>query len=224
MVGIRIYCRVAFSRHGVGADDWLTILCLVVNLIDCVFATIAISYGLGKHINSLDPADATLAGKWTVICAVVHVWVFSLPKFAIVAILKRILDFEMKTGILFWGLCITSQLCVLTTSVWWVWQCSPPAHGWDRSVEGTCAPVSVLQNIGYFTSAYSAFLDMFFALYPVPFIMKMNLPLKTRISISLAMSLSMLACAMSVYKLAIFQQVFSMRTSDPTCKVTPRNF
>ncbi|KAI1214990.1 uncharacterized protein F4807DRAFT_16592 [Annulohypoxylon truncatum] len=216
VIGMRVYCRLSFGRNAIGADDWIVVLCLIVAYVDCIFTTIGIGYGLGKHYKVLDPADAVEALRWSVIASTVNVWVFSLPKFAIVAILKRILDFKTKTAILFWGLCLTSQACIFATSVWWVHQCSPVEYGWDKSIQGKCAPVSVIQNLGYATTAYSAFLDMFFALYPVPFIMKLNMPLKSRIAISAAMSLSVTASAVSIYKLAIFKQVFDVLAKDPT--------
>ncbi|KAI1138908.1 hypothetical protein F5Y05DRAFT_382864 [Hypoxylon sp. FL0543] len=216
VIALRLYCRLSFGRVNLGADDCVVVLCLVVAFVDCIFTTIGINYGLGKHYDTLDPADAVLALKWSVIASTVNVWVFSLPKFAIVAILKRILNFGTKTAILFWSLCITSQACILATSVWWVHQCKPPAYGWDKSIKGTCAPVTVIQNLGYATTAYSAFLDMFFALYPVPFIMKLHMPLKNRIAISAAMSLSVSASGVSIYKLSIFNQVFEVLARDPT--------
>ncbi|KAI2473809.1 hypothetical protein F4781DRAFT_3920 [Annulohypoxylon bovei var. microspora] len=216
VIGLRIYCRLSFGRNSIGPDDWIVILCLIVAYVDCAFATIGINYGLGRHIAVLDPADAVEALRWSVIASTVNVWVFSLPKFAIVAILKRILDFRIKTAILFWGLCLTSQACVFATSVWWVYQCSPIEYGWNRSIKGTCAPVSIIQNLGYATTAYSAFLDIFFALYPVPFIMKLNMQFKNRLAISMAMSLSVLASAISIYKLAIFKEVFDVLATDPT--------
>ncbi|CZR66177.1 related to integral membrane protein PTH11, partial [Phialocephala subalpina] len=106
--------------------------------------------------------------------------------------------------------------CILATSVWWFTQCNPVARGWGRTIEGTCAPISVLAILGYLTSAYSAFLDIFFALYPIPFIMQLNMPLKSRIAVSTALSLSVLACIVSIYKLAIFGQVFEILATDPT--------
>jgi len=90
-------------------------------------------------------------------------------------------------------------------------------YGWNRSIDGTCAPISVLADLGYFTSAYSAFLDIFFALYPIPLIMRLNMPLKSRIAVSIALGLSALACIVSIYKLAIFGQVFEILAVDPTC-------
>jgi hypothetical protein len=160
--------------------------------------------------------------KYNVIISSVLIWTFSLPKFAIISTLQRILSPGIKTTVAFYALAISSQACILGTSVWWFKQCDPVEFGWDRTIPGgTCAPVSVMADLGYFTSAYSAFLDVFFALYPIPFIMRLNMPLKARLAVATALGLSSLACVVSIYKLAIFGQVFEILAVDPTCKSSP---
>ncbi|KAK6194130.1 hypothetical protein LQW54_011771 [Pestalotiopsis sp. IQ-011] len=221
LTALRIYCRLAYGSkgiiRGVGLDDIITIVCWVLFLITCALITVDVSYGSGKHESVLSEEEIIEAAHWNVITNAVAIWVFSLPKFAIVALLRRILTYGKKTAIMFWGLAITSQALILAVSIWWFRQCTPVAYGWDKSIAGgSCADVSVLTNLGYFTSAYSAFLDTFFALYPIPLIMRLNLGLKNRITISFAMSLSALASAVSIYKLAIFGEIFAMLPTDPT--------
>lgn len=157
--------------------------------------------------------------KWNAIINAVLIWSFSLPKFAIIAILKRILNYGTKTTILFLGLAITSQSCFLATSIWWFTQCAPVAYQWDKSIEGgTCATGEVLTRLAFATSAYSAFLDLFFAFYPVPFVMRLNMPLRNRLAVCFALGLSAMACAVSVYKLSVFQEAFEMMAEDRTCE------
>ncbi|KFY59634.1 hypothetical protein V496_05588 [Pseudogymnoascus sp. VKM F-4515 (FW-2607)] len=224
-VGLRVICRTYFA-HGegrlgsLGADDYITIVCVAILLLTCILVSIGSHYGLGRHMATLDPPDIVQALKWNAIISSILIWSFSLPKFAIIAILKRILDYGLKTTILFWALALSSQACILATSVWWFKQCTPVEYGWDRSIPGGhCAPVKVMADLGYFTSAYSAFLDLFFALYPIPLIMRLNMPLKSRIAVSIALGLSGLACIVSIYKLAIFGQVFEILEKDPTYPV-----
>lgn len=226
IIGLRIFCRAFFLRAkvgvGLGLDDYITVGCLVVFLVTCILVTIGSSYGLGRHYATIDPAKATEALKYNVIISAVLIWSFSLPKFAFIATLKRILNYGIKTTIVFWGLALSSQACILATSVWWFVQCKPVEFGWNKTIDGKCADVSVLADLGYFTSAYSAFLDIFFALYPIPLIMRLNMPLKSRIAVSIALGLGVLACVVSIYKLAIFGQVFAILAVDPTCKFPPR--
>lgn len=199
-------------------DDYITVGCLVVFLASCIVVTIGSSYGLGKHAAVVPQENLVPAMKYNVIVCSILIWTFTLPKFAIISTLQRILSLGTKTKILFWGLCLSSQACILATSIWWFKQCDPVERGWDRSIPGTCAPLSVLVNLGYFTTAYAGFLDIFFAIYPIPFIMRLNMPLKIRLAVSTALGLSFLGCVVSIYKLVIFGEVFALMEKDPTCE------
>ena len=220
VVTLRIGTRTFGKGGGLGMDDYITVLCVAVMLVTCILITIGTQYGLGRRMETIDPALRSRALMWNVIISSVLIWTFSLPKFAIIAILKRILDYGLKTTILFWGLALSSQACILATSVWWYKQCDPVAFGWDRSIPGgKCASTKVMADLGYFTSAYSAFLDVFFALYPIPFIMRLNMPLKNRILVSIAMGLTILAFILTFYKLTIFGEIFVVLAENPTCKL-----
>ncbi|KAL2173880.1 uncharacterized protein P884DRAFT_251177 [Thermothelomyces heterothallicus CBS 202.75] len=223
VVSLRVFTRVYYTRAGgggLGIDDYITLGCLVVFLVTCIFISIGSRHGLGRHYTTLAPGDVTAALKWNVIISAVLIWSFSLPKFAMISTLQRILSPGTKTRVVFWALALSSQVCILATSVWWFKQCDPVEYGWDRTIPGgSCAPVSVMANLGYFTSAYSAFLDVFFALYPIPFVMRLNMALKTRIAVAVALGLSALACVVSIYKLAIFGQIFEILAKDPTYPV-----
>ncbi|KAI8965113.1 hypothetical protein F5Y11DRAFT_355182 [Daldinia sp. FL1419] len=223
IVGLRIFCRLHFGtqqRAGLGLDDYITVFCLILSLVVCILVTIGTDFGLGKHVYDLNDSEKKNALKFNAIINAVLIWQFSLPKFAIIAILKRILNYGTKTAILFWALGITSQACILAVSVWWFKQCDPVEFGWDKSIEGgTCADVRVMSNLAYFTSAYSAFLDIFFAFYPIPFIMRLKMPLRARIAVASALSLSALAFVVSVIKLSALGEAFSISATDPTYPV-----
>lgn len=219
-VVLRVITRIFGKGGGIGMDDYITVFCVVVMLITCILITVGTQYGLGRKMEAIDPPLIPRALKWNVIISSVLIWTFSLPKFAIIAILKRILNYGLKTTILFWGLALSSQACILATSVWWYKQCDPVEFGWNRTIPGgKCASTKVMSDLGYFTSAYSAFLDVFFAVYPIPFIMRLNMPLKNRILVSIAMGLSILAFILTIYKLTIFGEIFVVLAENPTCEL-----
>ncbi|KAI1416676.1 hypothetical protein F5Y13DRAFT_205513 [Hypoxylon sp. FL1857] len=223
IVGLRIVARLHFGprrRAGLGLDDYITLFCLILSLVVSILVTIASEYGLGRHVNELNDDERIHALKYNAIINAVLIWQFSLPKFAIIAILKRILNYGIKTAVLFWALGITSQACILAVSIWWFKQCDPVEFGWDKSIKGgTCADIKVMSNLAYFTSAYSAFLDIFFAFYPIPFIMRLNMPLRDRLAVATALSLSSLAFVASVIKLSALGQAFAISATDPTFPV-----
>ena len=224
-VVLRVGTRMSSKGGGLGMDDYITVFCAGVMLLTCILIAIGTQHGLGRRMEAIDPPLIPRALKWNVIINLILIWTFSLPKFAIIAIVKRILNYGLKTTILFWGLALRSQAFILATSVWWYKQCDPVKFGWNRTIPGgKCANIKVMSDLGYFTSAYSAFLDVFFALYPIPFIMRLNMPLKDRIVVSIALGLSIVAFILTIYKLTIFGEVFLVLAESPTCRLFSHMF
>lgn len=118
-VALRVGARM-FSKGGdLGMDGYITVCCVIVMLVTCILITIGTQYGLGRRMETIDPPLIPQALKWNVIISSLLIWTFSLPKFAIIAILKRILNYGLKMMMLFWGLALSSQACILATSAWW---------------------------------------------------------------------------------------------------------
>ncbi|KAL7810765.1 hypothetical protein V8C44DRAFT_113269 [Trichoderma aethiopicum] len=222
IVILRLVCRACFARgrYGrLGLDDAITLACLVILIASSVCSSIGIGYGLGRRERTLGPEQLKQAIKWNAIINAVVIWSFSLPKFAIIAILKRILNYGAKTMAAFLAMAVVSQGGILAVSVWWFAQCRPVAHQWDPDVEGTCASVGIMTKLAFATTAYSAFLDLFFAFYPIPFIMKLNMPLKNRLAVCFALGLSAMASIVSIYKLSVFTEAFNSMAEDRTYSV-----
>lgn len=58
-----------------------------------IFIQIAAGYGNGKHYDTLSRYDQVEAMRWNTMIDAVIIWAFSLPKLAIVALLRRILNY-----------------------------------------------------------------------------------------------------------------------------------
>jgi hypothetical protein len=111
-VALRVGTRIFSKGGGLGMDDYITVLCVVVMLVTCILITIGTQYGLGRGMEAIDSQFIPRALKWDVIISSVLIWTFLLPKFAIIAILKRILNYGLKTTILFWGLALIPGLYI----------------------------------------------------------------------------------------------------------------
>lgn len=203
---------------GLYSDDFMTLACLLVIFLFCVLLSVAHEFGVGRHFATIPAEHKVDALRWVAILNAVTPWMCTLPKFAIVMTLKRILDFKRWTAILFWGLALSSQATVVVLTFWTFLQCSPIAYQWDRTLDGgSCASPQINLNLIYFVFAYSTALDVFFALYPVPHVMRLNMPLKTRIGVSLSLSLGLVGFAISVYKFTIFPKFAPVVAADPSC-------
>ncbi|KAH6656529.1 hypothetical protein BKA67DRAFT_552241 [Truncatella angustata] len=220
VIALRFYARLTAQPGNpfgaLGLDDAFAGLSWAVLLLTQIFIQVAADHGNGRHYDGLSRPQQIEVMKWNTIIEAVIIWAFSLPKLAIVALLRRILMFGLRTSVVLWGLAFVGQVLIFSTSVFIFIQCNPAEKNWNKDVDGICLPDSTIIAIEYFVSSYSAFLDMFFALFPVPFVMRLNMPLKTRIAVSTALSIGVLAGIVQAYKLSILGTSFKYTTLDPT--------
>lgn len=125
----------------------------------------------------------------------------------------------LHTSVLLWGLAFIGQALIFSMSVYLFLQCSPTEKYWDHDVPGICLPDSTMIGIEYFVSSYSAFLDFFLAIFPAPFIMRLNMPLKTRLAVTGALGLGVFASIIQGYKLSIMGASFEYTAEDPSCEL-----
>lgn len=202
----------------------MTLACLLVIMIFCILLAVGHGYGVGRHFATLSATNQVESLRWGAILNAITPWMCTLPKFAIIMTLKRILDYNKRTAILFWGLALTSQATVVVLTLYMFLQCTPVAYQWDRSIAGgSCASATTYLTLIYLVFVYSTVLDVFFALYPVPYVMRLNLPLKTRIGLSLSLSLGMVGFAISIYKFSIFPEFGALMATDPSCEQPQSN-
>lgn len=181
--------------------------------------SIAVAAGMGKHIQDIPPSQLSDLTLKILIVQSINVWACSLPKLAIIALLERILRLKPWTRILFWGLGVVNQLATLALAVVWWTRCSPVRANYDPTVPGAvCGDFSAIEAGGYLTASMNPVLDIFFTLYPIPLIMKLNMNFRRRLGIALGLGTGVLASGISIYKLAFIPAVVAELNTDPTCK------
>ena len=142
-----------------------------------------------------------------------------MPKFALIALLGRLLPLRKWIWYSLWIFAILNQGGIMAASIMWFTRCSPTKANWDLSTPGAvCGSIEPLEILGWVTSAISAALDLFFALFPIPFVMKLNMSFARRVSISAALGLGGVACAISIYKITTIPDITVELPTDPTCE------
>lgn len=188
-------------------------------LLFCILLTASRPFGVGQHYSTLSGSNKIESLRWNVILNCVTPWICTIPKFAIISTLQRILNLGRRTTVLFWSLAISSQATVLGLMIWNIAQCTPVAFQWDKSIEGgSCADPLIYLRYAWTVYVYSTILDVFFALYPVPFIMRLKMPLGARLGVAIPLSLSWIGFAISVYKFSILNRLIDILAVDPSCK------
>ena len=159
----------------------------------------------------------------TLVATCISVNSFAYPKLAVVALLQRLFPMGRFVRILFWFMAISLCFCCLLASILWYAQCTPRAHQWDLNVDGTCWNASVVANISYFVAAYSAFLDVVFALYPPLVIRQLKLPTNKKIGICLTLGGGLIAAASVCYKATTISGLSAQARKDPLCECARTN-
>lgn len=142
-------------RHTYEGTDCDEQICIIIS---SILSTVSVSYGNGRHFNTLTTEQQEGVILWMMSAYVPGIPSLGLGKLAVIALLTRLL-FPGKLH--YWALWVLGSLCVatlVTTVSLLMLQCSPPRALWDFSVEGKCLPVEVLIGMSFLASSeYSTF-------------------------------------------------------------------
>lgn len=203
VVSARLTIRAKMLRN-FGLDDWLIAFSMVMGIVYCAITTANIAIGYGKHAYVLDQATVEQASFLNSLSFLFGIISFSVPKLAVGAMLIRILNPNTMHKTIIWGLtglgAVISGICIVILFT----MCDPPEALWKTSLvmagKATCRDVWILVNYAMFTGAYSAFIDLYLAIYPTTVLMKLHMSLRKRLALCAALGLGAIASAMAVVK------------------------
>ncbi|KZN84865.1 hypothetical protein EN45_090250 [Penicillium chrysogenum] len=201
-----------------GFDDWLIGASMIFGLIFVATATVSVTYGYGQHMSNLDPKTVEPALMWNMISFIFGIISFAIPKLAVAALLHRILNPSLIQRITVWGLVILVAIIALINILIYVTMCNPPRALWKPSMilkgEATCRDVWILINYATFNGAFSAFVDLFLAIYPGVVLFKLQMSLRKKIALTAALGLGSIAAATAMVKCAQIKGLADQ--TDPT--------
>lgn len=145
-VAMRLYSRVIISRS-MGWDDILVCVGAALNIVSVCLCTLAVKYGLGRHISSLSDHELSMTLYYSTVLQPMAVFSYCIPKLAVVILIKKVMMLDRRItyqlcaliGLLF----VTSFLAVLFLFV----QCDPADHFWHPLREAHCMPASVENSL-----------------------------------------------------------------------------
>ncbi|KAL3478272.1 hypothetical protein BJX99DRAFT_256598 [Aspergillus californicus] len=199
----RMYIRGRMLRN-VGLDDYLISFSLLMGLVYCGITTANIAIGYGKHAYVLDASTVETASFLNSLSFLFGIISFSTPKLAVAAMLCRILNPSFIHKVALWGLTglgsVISGICIVVLFT----MCDPPRALWKTHLitegKATCRDTWILINYAIFTGAFSAFIDLYLAIYPSTVLMKLHMSFRKRLALCAALGLGAVASAMAVVK------------------------
>ncbi|KAJ6186226.1 hypothetical protein N7519_007527 [Penicillium mononematosum] len=194
-----------------GFDDWLIGASMIFGLIFVATATVSVTYGYGQHMSNLDPKTVEPALMWNMISFIFGIISFAIPKLAVAALLHRILNPSFIQRIIVWGLVILVAIIALVNILIYVTMCNPPQALWKPSM--------ILKGGGDVSGSFSAFVDLFLAIYPGVVLFKLQMSLRKKIALTAALGLGSIAAATAMVKCAQIKGLADQ--TDPTFSTVP---
>ncbi|KAI9898884.1 hypothetical protein N3K66_005345 [Trichothecium roseum] len=217
-VALRVFTRQKIMGQ-LHLDDWLVIPSIVFQWVSTAMAIVAVEHGNGRHFDLLTLDQKQGAIFWTILGFPFGLAAFGIPKLAVVALLVRIMNPSHAHKCFLWGL---SGLClgVLFGCVVILYaQCTPASSQWDFSVtEKQCISKMILVYYAIAAGAFSAFTDLYLAIYPAFVLTKLQLNIRKKMALCSALGIGSGATIVAIYKCTrlptLASDDFSFDTSD----------
>ncbi|TLD18118.1 hypothetical protein PspLS_10440 [Pyricularia sp. CBS 133598] len=194
-------------------DDYLILAAVILGWMNVATFGTAVSHGFGQHIDNLTVEQRSQAMMWSIIGYTPGLLSLSLPKPAVVALLTKALNPGKWHKIFLWFiavLCVTNLVPYITL---YYAQCRPVQAVWDPSVSGTCLSKSILIGYASYSSAFCAFADVYLSVYPAVVLAKLQMNIRKKIALGIALGLGSLSTIAVIYKMTKLPMIAS---PDPT--------
>ncbi|OTB06086.1 hypothetical protein M426DRAFT_319164 [Hypoxylon sp. CI-4A] len=196
----RLYVRVGMMKK-FQLDDFLIVLSQLCGWLVVVFSILSVQSGNGRHIQFLEPMQISGSILWTIVGFCPGVMSFGLPKLAAIILLIRLLEPSKRHRQFLWTIGIICQLALIACIAVLFGQCTPSRAQWDLTItEKTCISPYILVNLAIFAGAFSGFVDLYMAVWPASVMFSLQMNLKKRVALSVALGLGSVACIVAIYK------------------------
>ncbi|KAK1990331.1 integral membrane protein [Colletotrichum falcatum] len=195
----RVYVRLRFAGRFY-SDDYFIILGLMCGYISTSLSTLAVASGTGRHLDVLTLEQQQANMLWTTAAQCPGIMSFSLPKLAVICLLTRLLNPGTLHKWFLWWMGVWCQLTLVATVGLLIGRCTPARSLWDFSVPGTCFDPAVLVDYSIYAGTFSAFVDVYLAVYPAIVLFKLQMRLKKKLALSCALGIGSISGAVAIYK------------------------
>lgn len=174
VVAARFYVRRNIV-HRLTLDDWIILFTLVCTVFPCgrflalhglrltfsgayqllaigdsIFVTLAVSWGLGQHVGTLDQLHQMNSIKWVFLCEIFAIMCPGFGRISYAILLLSIVTPTKSRQVFLWTIIAVQFVVDVGTVIISMAQCQPIERFWDHSIEGSCWDVHVQQYTGFF--------------------------------------------------------------------------
>ncbi|EMR70299.1 putative integral membrane protein [Eutypa lata UCREL1] len=196
-----------------GIDDWSIIVSWAFAQTVSGLMMAACAYGFGKHIYHLSPDNRRMALKLFYVAQAFYKLTINLTKASVLLLYLRIFVqrwFRAASYVLL-GIILVYMFATTASSVW---QCSPIARAWDKSIPGSC--INITGN-WYANAGFSIATDVIILALPMLPIYQSKLPSGQKLALMVVFALGIFVTITSILRMQTID--FSSTSPDPTYDV-----
>ncbi|KAF2743854.1 hypothetical protein M011DRAFT_450395 [Sporormia fimetaria CBS 119925] len=216
-VVLRCYVRIHMLK-AFGHDDWTMVLALLLAAATLACYVLQVPLGLGKHLSviQMDPDKYRQLLKVRYVHQNVCGPAVTIVKISVAFFLLRFA--RQKAYVWFLrGLIVFLVALLLACAGTLIWACIPVAASWDFRLRppplgtGTakCFSKKTFGEIALFNAVTNCFTDFLLALLPIPLIWKLQVNMRTRVTLVLILSLGIFAGIAGVIRATVFNSILN---------------
>ncbi|RHZ73391.1 hypothetical protein CDV55_109019 [Aspergillus turcosus] len=198
VVALRVLAKMKIRQFRM--DDVVMIFALILGIIAGSLNTVAVKYGYGLLDETVPEPAATLGRKYYTIGQAVLILCTAVGRAAFVLYLLAILGGQKRQRIILTALAVLEVLFNSVAVILIFATCTPVAMLWDYTMRGTCAPIGILIDFGYWQSVFNTVVDLYLAVVPTYIVWHLNLKIGVKISLVVLMSCGLVAMAAALAK------------------------
>ncbi|KAI0532439.1 integral membrane protein [Xylaria digitata] len=208
VIAARFYVRLVVLRRTT-LDDFIILVAFLFALVNSVFVTVSASWGLGRHIESLQskPNHITYAIKYVYLCEFFSILSPGFGRISYGFLLLALIPPNENQRRFLWGIIGLQFVVDVGTVIISFSQCTPIEGFWDKGVNANCWPPYVQQYAGFVQGSICSTVDLILAVLPASLFWNLNMEWKQKASLSALMGLGVFAMVASIIKTIKLQAI-----------------
>jgi len=199
-LGLRAYTVVAIQRK-TRTSDIVMCLAFVCALVQGIFLTISIKWGLGRHFFYLNDEERLRSMEAATVFQGWCIGSLMLARISICFFMLDLLSQYRAVKYLLWVLISTQVLVNVSTIVYIYAQCGAHIQAlWDPSVHATCLNPVIQRNYSFFQSACNSSTDLILTILPSVMLKGLKIRLAKKVAAIFLLSLTGVALVASIFK------------------------
>ncbi|GAM90403.1 hypothetical protein ANO11243_084460 [Dothideomycetidae sp. 11243] len=212
LVSLRFYAASRTKNNKWRWDFIWIAVSLLAAFLACLFASIAVSHGLGQHFALLPLAEALLVLRWNYYAIYMGALSIAFSKFSVTALL---LDVQKGAGkkvgrYVLWAVAILFSITTLLEIFLTAFQCTPVNKVWNVLEAGSCPAQKEARAISYVHAIFGGLSDIFLALFPISIVWNLQTSLKVKVGFCALMAIGMLPAFASFVRFHLLHKIYDV--------------